>query len=90
MIGTHASPACQAGIAHYWERALGDRDAVRRRIAGALEAIRDGRFARHLLDEQRGGYPELAAWRLRRSSSLVAAEDSLRRLLRQRPGSRSA
>jgi ketol-acid reductoisomerase len=89
MIRSHASPACQVGIAHNWERALGDRDTVRRRIFDALGAIRDGSFARHLVDQQQRRYPELDAWRRQRSSSLVAAEESLRRLLRQPPPSSS-
>jgi ketol-acid reductoisomerase len=85
MIRSHASPACQVGIAHHWQRAPGDRDSVRRRIFDTLDAIRDGSFARHLLDQQQRGYPELESWRQQRSPSLVAAEHSLRRLLRQQP-----
>ena len=85
MIRSHASPACQVGIAHHWQQAPGDRDAIRHRILDALNAIRDGRFARRLVEEQKAGYPELASWREQRSKSLVAAEASLRRLLRQRP-----
>jgi ketol-acid reductoisomerase len=85
MIRSHASPACQVGIAHHWQRAPGDRAGVRRRILDALDAIRDGSFARHLLDQQQRGYPELESWRQQRSPSLVAAEHSLRRLLRQQP-----
>jgi ketol-acid reductoisomerase len=89
MIRNHASPACQVGIAHHWHRAPVDRDGVRRRILDTLGAIRDGSFARHLMEQQQRGYPELAAWRQQRSPSLVAAEDSLRRLLRQRPANPS-
>jgi ketol-acid reductoisomerase len=83
MIRSHASPACQVGIAHHWERALGDRHAVRGRISDVIASIRDGSFARHLADEQRRNYPELASWRSHRSAPLVAAEHSLRRLLRK-------
>jgi ketol-acid reductoisomerase len=87
MIRSHASPACQVGIAQNWDRALGEREAVRRRIVDALSAICDGSFARHLVDQQQREYPELESWRQQRSPSLVAAEQSLRRLLRQRPAS---
>jgi ketol-acid reductoisomerase len=82
MIRSHASPACQVGIAHHWESALGDRPAVRDRIATVLRAIRDGSFARHLVDEQRNSYRELRSWQQQRSASLVEAEQSLRRMLR--------
>jgi ketol-acid reductoisomerase len=82
MIRSHASPACQVGIAHHWEGALGDREAVRARIRHTIDAIRDGRFARHLLDQQRQAYPELETWRQERPVALGEAERSLRRLLR--------
>jgi ketol-acid reductoisomerase len=83
MIRSHASPACQAGIAHHWDSALGDRNAVRRRIADVIGAIRDGSFARHLIEEQQRDYPELHTWRHQRSTSLEAAERSLRRIVRR-------
>ena len=84
MIRSHASPACQVGIAHHWESALGDRNAVRDRIDAVIRAIRDGSFARHLVDEQRNDYRELRSWQQQRSASLVEAEQSLRRMLRKR------
>ena len=86
MIRSHASPACQVGIAHHWESALGDRAAVRDRIASVIRAIRDGSFARHLVGEQSNDYGELRSWQQGRSASLVAAEQSLRRMLRKQQG----
>jgi ketol-acid reductoisomerase len=83
MIRSHASPACQVGIAHHWHSAIGDRDALRGRIRDVIRAIQDGSFARHLLDEQRHDYPELKQWRRQRPASLVSAEQSLRRVLRR-------
>ena len=84
MIRSHASPACQVGIAHHWDIALGERNAVRRRIRDVIDAIRNGTFAQHLLAEQRHQYPELTSWQRKRPASLVAAERSLRRVLRPR------
>jgi ketol-acid reductoisomerase len=86
MIRSHASPACQVGIAHHWDSALGDRSAVRARIRDVIAAIRNGSFARHLVEEQRREYPELTSWQRRRPPSLIAAERSLQRLLRKPPG----
>ncbi len=83
MIRSHASPACQVGIAHHWDSALGDRSAVRGRIRDVIAAIRDGSFARHLIGEQGREYPELQSWQQQRPATLVAAEQSLRRLLRK-------
>jgi ketol-acid reductoisomerase len=83
MIRSHASPACQVGIAHHWQRALGDRDAVRSRIRDTIAAIRDGSFARHLMDEQNRDYPELKQWQQERPAALAAAERSLQRVLRR-------
>jgi len=71
------------GIAHHWDRALGEREEVRARIRDAIAAIRDGTFARHLVDEQRRDYPELASWQRQRPQSRVAAERSLRQLIRK-------
>ncbi|RMH23008.1 MAG: ketol-acid reductoisomerase [Acidobacteria bacterium] len=93
MIASHASPACQVGMAHHWDDAAGDAEEARRRMARALAAIRDGRFARHLLAEQEAGYPELRRWREGRPQTLAEAEKRLRRLLRppaSAGGSRSA
>lgn len=82
MIASHASPACQVGIAHHWESAIGSSAALRQRAEAALESIRDGRFARHLIDEQSLGYPELREWRAERPSALDEAERRLRAMLR--------
>ncbi len=84
MIRTHASPACQVGIAQHWEDADGTDAAMRRRIAEVLAAIRDGHFAKRLADEQEAGYPELARWRTQRPATLMGAERRLRALLRER------
>jgi ketol-acid reductoisomerase len=81
MIETHASPACQVGISHHWESAIGERDGVRRRADAVLEAIRNGRFVQHLVREQAARYPELDAWRRGRSRALEEAERRLRALL---------
>jgi len=81
MIRSHASPACQVGIAHHWDGALGDRAMVRSRILQTIDAIRDGSFARYLLDQQQRKYPELDAWRQHRPAALVAAERSVQEFL---------
>lgn len=82
MLESHASPACQVGIAHHWRQALGAGDEARGRMARALASIRSGRFARHLLAERAAGYPELRRWQRQRSEALRVAESSLRRWLR--------
>ena len=46
MIRSHASPACQVGIAHHWQHALDDRAAVNRqrrngRCSGCSESRND-------------------------------------------------
>jgi ketol-acid reductoisomerase len=78
------------GISHHWESALGERSAVRARVRDVIAAIRDGSFARHLVEEQRRGYAELTSWQRHRPPSLIAAEQSLRRLLRKPPGTAPA
>jgi ketol-acid reductoisomerase len=82
MLASHASPACQVGIAHHWAEAPGPAEAVRNRISAVLEAIRSGSFARHLAREEAAGYPELARWRSSRSARLADAEARLRPRLR--------
>ena len=82
MIQSHASPACQAGIARHWTDAIGDEAAMKERIGGVLDAIREGTFARYLLDEQQRNYPELTTWRQTRPSALIEAERRVHRLLR--------
>ena len=62
MIRSHASPACQVGIAHHWHDAIGPEAEARRRIQAVLDSIRDGRFARHLFEQQERDYPELKGW----------------------------
>jgi ketol-acid reductoisomerase len=84
MIQTHASPACQVGMARHWDTAIGAEADVRARIADVLAAIRSGAFARALVEEQAAGYPELRRWRRDRPARLEAAERSLQRMLRRR------
>lgn len=85
MLRSHASPACQVGIAHHWERALEPDAQLEKRMAAILRAIRDGRFARHLVKEQEAGYTELQQWRAARSQRLLDAERRLRAILRGPP-----
>jgi ketol-acid reductoisomerase len=82
MIASHASPACQVGIAHHWESAVGSSAAMRQQAEAVLESIRSGRFARHLIGEHARDYPELRRWRAERSSRLEDAEARLRAGLR--------
>ena len=89
MIRSHASPACQVGIARYWDQAIGDEAGVKARIGRVLETIREGTFADYLLDQQRRNYPELTTWRRTRPSALIEAERRLHRLLRG-PGVRGS
>jgi ketol-acid reductoisomerase len=81
MLASHASPACQAGIAHYWEGALFDAGRARDRAREVLDGIRSGRFADHLMREAERGYPELARWKASRPGGLAGAERSLSSLL---------
>ncbi|HEX9737443.1 MAG TPA: ketol-acid reductoisomerase [Thermoanaerobaculia bacterium] len=90
MLETHASPACKAGIAHHWERAVGSSEEMRTRMYEAVRAIRSGEFARHLVDQVSKGYPELRDWKASRSQRLSEAEASLRDWLRGPTASRYA
>jgi ketol-acid reductoisomerase len=82
MLASHASPACQAGIAHYWEGSLFGGDRARNRAGEVLDAVRSGRFADHLVREAGEGYPELSRWKASRSERLARAERSLSAMLR--------
>ncbi len=86
MIRSHASPACQVGIARHWTHATGPAEDVRARMAQVLNRIRDGTFAKHLGREAASGFPELQAWREARPAILAATERRLRAVLR-RPSS---
>ncbi len=85
MIDSHASPACQVGISHHWDQVPAGRGSLKQLISRTLENIRQGRFARHLIRQQRSGYPELESWRKTRSSRLREAEENLRKMLRPQP-----
>jgi len=85
MIASHASPACQVGIARHWESALGSDAEIRQRAHAVLEAIRDGRFVEHLRIEQSRGYADLRSWRAGRSSRLEEAERQLHAKLQGPP-----
>lgn len=82
MLDSHASPACQAGIAHHWQDSPVAEPDLRRRIGQVLEQIQDGSFARHLMEQQSQGYPERRQWRRSRSAALARAEKSLQKILR--------
>jgi ketol-acid reductoisomerase len=82
MIASHASPACQVGIAHHWESAVGSSAAMRQQAEAVLASIRSGRFARHLIGEHARDYPERRRWRAERSSRLEDAEARLRAAMR--------
>ncbi len=90
MLEKHASPICQAGMARYWDEALGSEEAVRAHMRRALEEIRSGSFARHVAEARAEGHPELSRWRGERPRSLRDAERTLRRWLRGFDGPRSA
>jgi ketol-acid reductoisomerase len=85
MLQTDGSPACRYGV-------LTNRDAVvdefgmRRNAQRIIERIRDGSFARELVDDQRAGHPKLS--NLTAASHglpMGAAERGLRALLEQLP-----
>jgi len=81
MLASHASPACQVGIAHYWQNALSER--ARERVREVLAHIQSGRFAEHLIGEAHRGYPELLRWKASRPERLARAERRLSTLLRR-------
>ena len=81
MIETHASPACQFGIHAYVRRVLpdGTKDLIRQ----IIQEIRDGSFARELLEEQRNNYPTLRAMtEAARAHGLTKTEKRLRQLIK--------
>ncbi len=81
MIETHASPACQFGIHAYARRVLPDE--TKELIREIIHEIRDGSFARELLEEQRKNYPRLRAMtEAARAHDLTETERRLRQLLK--------
>jgi ketol-acid reductoisomerase len=89
-IESHTSPAGKAGIVHHWDDAIGSVEETRERMSKAVEAIRSGEFARHLLDQGATGYPELQQWKGSRPAALSQAESKLRQWLRGPSASRYA
>jgi ketol-acid reductoisomerase len=81
MLSSHASPACQVGVAAHWDPGPGTAE----RMGGVLQRIRRGDFARFLVEEQERGYPGLARWKAGRSPLLAATEERLRQILRPAP-----
>ncbi len=81
MIETHASPACQYGIHAHARRVLPDDTKVL--LRQIIHEIRDGSFARDLLEEQRNNYPRLRAMtEAARGHDLTGTEARLRQLLK--------
>ncbi len=83
MIETHASPACQVGLARNWEEAPGPEEDLRRTIGRVLADIRDGGFCHYLLNQQAEGHPDLGRWHRRQSRALIQAGERLRMILRR-------
>lgn len=90
MIESYATPACKVGIAREWDQAAGPPEELRDRMRARLRQIREGGFARYLVEEEGKGYPALDAWREKRPESMQKAERDLRRWLRGPTGSRYA
>ncbi len=86
MISNHASPACQVGIAYHWDEAIGPESEAKDRIQRVLDRIRNGSFARYLLEQENRGHPELRNWRTDRPELLREAESRLQSWLRGPPG----
>lgn len=81
MIETHASPACQYGIHAYARRVLPDGTKVL--LRQIIHEIRDGSFARDLLEEQRNNYPGLRVMtEAARGHDLTRTEARLRQALK--------
>lgn len=81
MVEKHASPACQYGI-HTYARKLFS-GANRNQIQAIIDEIKNGGFARDLLDEQKGGYRNLGRMlEESRNSPIASAEASLREIVR--------
>ncbi len=82
MLKTHGSPAAQFGVYYYNERVVPESN--KQLIREILDEVKDGRFARELVHEQRQGYP-----RLRRAtaealaSSLTEADKRLQAIIRK-------
>ena len=81
MLDSHASPACQAGIARHWDRSPLPESDLKERIGQVLDQIRDGSFARYLMKQSAQGYPDRRSWRQGRSARLARTERKLHKTL---------
>ncbi len=83
MLERRASPAGRYGVLRHRETAL-DEEASRSRARQALERIRDGSFARELIDDGAAGHPELGRLtECARQLPLSRAEVALRTVLEE-------
>jgi len=81
MLERDGSPAARFGVLRNRAEVL-DAEELRERARGSLERIRDGSFARELLEDQRSGHPELEEMsREVQGTEMSRAEACLRRLL---------
>jgi ketol-acid reductoisomerase len=81
MVDTNASPACQYGI-HSYQRKLYN-DSTRQQIQTIIDDIKNGSFARELLDDQKQGSPRLKAMaREAHATELEQTETRLREIMK--------
>lgn len=86
MLEADGSPACRYGVLTRRPEIV-DPGEIRELARGTLERIRDGSFARELLDEQSRGHPRLESMTSEsQETEFAEAEASLRDLLRTGPG----
>jgi ketol-acid reductoisomerase len=85
MLQTDGSPACRYGVLTHREAVL-DEPRMRRDAQRTIAGVRDGSFARELVEDQRAGHPTLS--NLTDASHALpmgTAERRLRALLGSRP-----
>jgi ketol-acid reductoisomerase len=80
MLDRNASPACQYGIYTHKDGIVTDEN--RAQIQAIIDRIKNGSFARELVDDQRNGHVQLNRLRdAAHGSDLVKAEAAVRRLM---------
>jgi ketol-acid reductoisomerase len=81
MVKQNASPACQYGIYSYEPRLFDHSD--RQQIENIIEEIRNGNFARELIDDQKAGHPRLKQMTTEaRQRPIVEMEARVRELMK--------